>query len=153
MIAEEIEESKKIRFLHDFDKEKSNSSAFISNFLEENKIIIGDEVEIKGSDEFELRRVPSAVFDFILGKDINEVNRDKVNQVTKYLSSNQGDLHTIYVSEDPIIVLEVAKENPQVISFLYKPEMPDEYNKQANNDVSSMLILMSSVIKSAKKRI
>ena len=31
--------------------------------------------------------------------------------------------------------------------------LQDEYKKRASNDISSMLILMSSVIKSAKKRI
>jgi len=51
----------------------------------------------------------------------------------------------------------VTKENPW-ISIVSTAEslyitLEDEYKKQASNDVSSMLILMSSVIKSAKKRI
>lgn len=51
----------------------------------------------------------------------------------------------------------VTEENPW-ISIVSTAEslyitLEDEYKKQASNDISSMLILMSSVIKSAKKRI
>jgi len=64
------------------------------------------------------------------------------------------------VTSEPIAeVVEqiIIEENPW-LSIVSTAEslyimLQDEYNKQANNDVSSMLILMSSVIKSAKKRI
>ena len=51
----------------------------------------------------------------------------------------------------------IVEENPwkNIVSMaenLYIT-LEEEYKKQANNDISSMLILMSSVIKTAKKRI
>ena len=36
MLAEAVEKGKEIRFLHDFDEEKSKSYGFISDFLKEN---------------------------------------------------------------------------------------------------------------------
>ena len=58
--------------------------------------------------------------------------------------------------EEPVEQL-IIEENPwlsivSVAESLYIT-LEDEYKKRASNDISSMLILMSSVIKSAKKRV
>jgi len=59
--------------------------------------------------------------------------------------------------EEEIVEQIIIEENPwqSIVSMaesLYIT-LQDEYKKQANNDISSMLILMSSVIKTAKKRV
>ena len=60
-------------------------------------------------------------------------------------------------SEEEPVEQIIIEENPwlsivSVAESLYIT-LEDEYKKRASNDISSMLILMSSVIKSAKKRV
>lgn len=76
------------------------------------------------------------------------------------------------VKEEPIIETEVVIESEPIIELQPEPviventwqrivdmaeslyiALDEEYKISAKNDVSSMLILMSSVIKSAKKRL
>ena len=86
-------------------------------------------------------------------------HRPRVQKTITDKSSVVEQVEETVTTESIAEVVEqiVIEENPW-ISIVSMAEslyitLQDEYNKQANNDVSSMLILMSSVIKSAKKRI
>ena len=143
--------NKEIRILHDFDTEKLESLAGVfGEFLKSESENITEKAEIKGEDKVPLKQTFGGGFGIF--RKSKAVNDSKGNQVKKYLIS-KGDLKTIYVSENPNNVVEVAKKNPEVISFLYKAEMPDEYNKQALDLVISAVNEENEELKTKNRKL